>query len=85
MGVPPAGMSLERKDNDGDYTPDNCKWATQKEQQRNKSSNRLIEYNGETLCLSEWAERLGINLGTLHARLNKHGWSVEKAFRTKVR
>lgn len=50
--------SLERINNDKNYSPKNCKWATEKEQQRNKSSNRWLEYNGLKMILSDWAVRL---------------------------
>ncbi len=72
MGSRPEGLSIERIDNNKGYFLGNCKWATQKEQTRNARSNRIIEYNGKSMCLSEWAEILGINRGTLHHRLIKH-------------
>lgn len=78
MGERPAGMSLDRRDNDGPYSPDNCYWATAKQNQRNKRTNRLIEWRGETLPLAAWAERLGINERTFTNRLNR-GWPLERA------
>jgi len=69
MGEKPKGLSLERIDNNKGYSPDNCKWATRKEQSRNQRPNRMITYFGETKCLAEWAESLGINGTTLHCRL----------------
>jgi hypothetical protein len=85
MGERPPGKTIDRKDVNGDYEPDNCAWATSKQQNRNKKSNRLIEHAGITLCLSEWAESVGIRYGRLYDRLNKLGWSFEKAIRTPAR
>ena len=61
--------SLERRDNDGDYSPENCYWATQDVQAKNKRSTRILTANGERLHLSEWARRLGCNPAAILARL----------------
>ena len=74
----PRGVcTLERKDNNGNYSPENCKWATNREQQNNKRNNRLLTYNGETKTAAQWAEEIGINLNTIHSRMWL-GWSDER-------
>uniref|UniRef100_A0A6H2A3J7 HNH endonuclease n=1 Tax=viral metagenome TaxID=1070528 RepID=A0A6H2A3J7_9ZZZZ len=81
MGERPKGLTIERIDNDGDYTPDNCYWANRKEQSRNNRRTRMLKYQGETLCLLDWAKRLGISHGGLRARLAHY--SVKVAFTMK--
>ena len=76
-------LTLERMDNEKGYSPDNCKWATMKEQQNNKSDNRLITYNGETHNIAEWARITGLHRGALVKRLNS-GWPIEKALTKEV-
>lgn len=75
---PSPEHSVDRIDDDGPYSPENCRWATRTEQARNKRNNRLITYAGETLCASEWAERVGISPDTLYSRI-KAGWTLARA------
>jgi hypothetical protein len=75
---PSTHHSVERKNNNGNYEPSNCKWGTDIEQGRNRRNNRLITINDETLCLSAWIERLGVNRDTFYWRVNQ-GWSEQEA------
>lgn len=84
MGERPEGMSLDRKDNDGDYKPSNCRWATAEEQARNKSTNRLLTYEGRTMPLAAWADDVGIRASVIAARIDGCGWSVGDALTTPV-
>lgn len=79
MGNRPEGMTLDRINNDGDYEPSNCRWATTSEQLKNTSRIRHLTLNGETLSLVDWAKKIGVKANTLTMRLNSYGWSVEKA------
>ena len=85
MGDKPEGHSIERVDNDGDYSPENCVWALVSAQSRNKSNNRKITANGQTMLLVDWAARLGINANTITKRIDELGWDAERALSTPVR
>lgn len=79
---PSVRHQLDRIDNNGPYSPENCRWVTRVENGNNKRNNTLVEWRGEVLTVPEWARRLGINQGTLQSRLDRLGWSVERALST---
>jgi len=83
--IPSKKHTIERKDTNGNYEPNNCYWATMKEQQRNKSTNHLITFKGETKPVVQWADDLGLTPSALYNRLNKNKWSVAKALTTPPR
>lgn len=80
IGERPENCQIDRIDNDGGYYKENCRWVTCREQHRNKSTNRMIKFEGRTQCLTDWAEELGICSSTLRYRLDH--WTVEESFRT---
>ncbi len=82
MGPRPSGMTIERKDNNGDYRPENCIWATTKEQGNNKRNNHILEFNGKRKTVSQWGEEIGVNYKTIFTRLH-NGWSIEDALTTR--
>lgn len=81
MGHPPAGMTLGRINNDGNYEPGNCRWETQEQQNENTSRNRYIEWRGKTQTIKAWGQELNINPGRISERLRR-GWSIERALTT---
>lgn len=78
MGWSPAKCSVDRIDNAKGYSPDNCRWATAKEQGRNRSDNKFVEWNGERRCIADWAERIGISPPALQNRLRRE-WPIHLA------
>jgi hypothetical protein len=83
MGSRPSDShTLDRKDNNGNYEPSNCRWTDRQTQMRNRRSNTFLELNGERKLLCEWATQYGISAALICNRMNKMSWSVERAITT---
>ena len=73
------GLEIDRMDNNGSYSPENCRWVSRTVQNNNKRNNHYIEYNGKTQTMAQWAKELNMNPVTLKSRIRR-GWSIEDAF-----
>jgi hypothetical protein len=81
-GFGEENRTLDRIDNDGHYEPGNLRWATRAEQQRNRSDNVLITFNGKSQILADWSQELGLSYDLLRNRILRRNWTVERAFTT---
>lgn len=77
------GLKMDRRNNEGNYSPDNCRFVTQKVNMRNRRITKFVEYKGEVKPLSEWCEIVGINYYITKGRL-RVGWSINEALETPV-
>ena len=81
MGERPDGLCIERIDNQKGYDPENCTWATRKEQSKNRRNTRFVTAFGETLSIAEWCEKTGLSYYTIYLRL-RTGKTPEQALQT---
>jgi len=79
------GLQLDRINNNGNYEPGNCRWATPQENSRNKRDNRMITFAGKTQCLAAWVDDTGIEYDTLRVRISRYRWPIERALTESVK
>jgi hypothetical protein len=85
MGLRPEGLTLERTDNEGNYEPSNCRWATRQEQTENRRTTATVEWQGKRMTVAAWERHFGWKAGVLKARLRRLGYTIEEAFTKPVK
>lgn len=85
MGERPPGTTLDRIDNDKGYSPENCRWATPREQSYNRCNTKFVIYKGETVPLAKLVYEYGVVAGNTVAGRLSRGWDLEKALSTPAR
>jgi hypothetical protein len=86
MGPKPFhGVELDRKDNNGPYSKENCQWGTRKEQANNRRSNVVLLYKGESMTVAQWCEKLNLPYFAIIQRIKKLKWTPEKALETPIK
>jgi len=73
MGAKPEGLTIDRINNDGDYQPSNCIWATRRHQAVNRQRTVFIEYGGQTKCINDWARHFGASINSFRNRAKVRG------------
>lgn len=84
MGPRAPGLTLDRKDGDKNYSPENCRWATREEQYSNRSANVFIEFGGEKLTATQWARRIGVRGGDVVLKRIRAGVPLDVALTAKT-
>lgn len=82
--LPTSLCTIDRIDNNLGYSPDNCRWVCVKEQARNRTNNHIISFNGQSKTIAEWSEITGIPERVISSRINRYGWSVERALTVTI-
>jgi hypothetical protein len=82
MGGRPKGLSIDRIDTNGDYSPENCRWTDSKTQARNKRNSVIVSFNGTTKHIREFCDELGLNPATVFTRIGQQKWSIDRALST---
>ena len=82
MGECPPGLMIERMDNNGNYAPGNCRWATREDQCANTRKQRLLTYDGKTMSIAAWARHLGVPVNVLYQRIINLKWPINEALST---
>jgi hypothetical protein len=84
MGPRPDGYTLDRINNDGPYSPGNCRWASAQEQANNRRSNYFIEFEGRRMTIADWARAKGMRVNTLNMRIFGRKWPIARALERPV-